>query len=68
MSTATLDYVTVMPSSRRHGFVVAHRDGAAITHHHLGSGTPDEIRALAAAMFPNHVVYMPGDPVKPWEA
>ena len=66
--TKARPYVTVMPSGRRHGYMVAHRDGDVITHRHIGSGTLDEIRAEAARMFPKHVVYLAGDPVKPWEA
>jgi hypothetical protein len=62
-------YVTVMDAAPRSGWKVAHRTGCVITHTRLNAGKYDAnaARAEAEAMFPNHLVVMPGDPVKPWK-
>ena len=71
-TTTTLHYVTVMPASgNRSGWMVAARAGDTIHHVRLVGPSihdPEAARAAAAEMFPDKIVYMAGDTVKPWEA
>jgi hypothetical protein len=63
-----MTYVTVMDARPRSGWLVAHRSGDVIEHRRLTAAKhdPEAARAEAAAMFPDHLVVLPGDP-KPWK-
>jgi hypothetical protein len=70
-TTTNTNYVTVFPATNgRKGWMVAVRTGSVIDHIRLegaASFEPDKARAAAEALFPDKLVYMAGDPVKPWE-
>lgn len=67
----TTTYVTVFPATNnRSGWMVAHRVGDMIVHDRLTNASihdPEAAREAAKLLFPDRVVYMAGDPVKPWE-
>jgi hypothetical protein len=68
----TTNYVTVFPATNnRSGWMVAVRTGACIDHIRIPGPSihdPEAARAEAARLFPDKIVWMKGDPIKPWEA
>lgn len=70
MVVATRPYVAVFPDDKgRRGWIVAVRHGDTITRTRLEASIhdPDAARTEAAAMYPDHLVWLPGDP-KPWRS
>lgn len=68
-TTNLTSYVTVMPSSRKSGWLAAERIGDVITHHSImvNKLDADAARAKAETMFPDKRVYLAGDPNPPWK-
>lgn len=62
-------YVTVFPDEKgRSGWQVACKQGSQITKLRLEApiAKPEEARAEAQAMYPDHKVWVMGDKDKPW--